>query len=181
MKWKTLDSKLIYKNPWLSLREDKIVHPNGKSGIYSVVDIAPGIFTVALTENNEIYMVRELRYTTGINSWELPGGGQKEGEKSIQTAKKELLEEAGLVANRWFHVGQSQALNGSSSQIDQVFIAKGLSRKKGKKEKKEGIGAVRKFKVSRIVEMIKKGDISDGQALAHLTMALLYLGYDFKR
>ncbi|MFZ5933004.1 MAG: NUDIX domain-containing protein [Patescibacteria group bacterium] len=165
----------------MKVREDKILHPDGKEGIYSVVDIAPGIFTIALTEKNEIYLVKQLRYTTGINSWELPGGGQKKGETYLETAKRELKEEAGLIAKEWFHVGRSQALNGSSSQIDQVFIARGLKKVGGKYDRKEGISRVNKFPVPKIVKMIRNGEISDGQAITHLTMALLYLGYAFEK
>lgn len=178
MKWKTLESKLIYKNPWMSVREDKIIHPDGKPGIYSVVDIAPGIFTVALTDKDEIYLVHELRYTTGINSWELPGGGQKKDEDSLTTAKRELLEEAGIIAKKWFFVGKSQALSGSSSQVDNIYIARGLTKSRGKEKIKEGISSVKKFNISKILDMIKNGQINDGQTITHITMALLYLNYN---
>lgn len=181
MGWKTLESKLIYKNPWMKVREDKIVHPNGEEGIYSVVDIAPGIFAVALTDKNEIYMIKQLRYTTGIDSWELPGGGHKEGDKYEETARRELLEEAGLVAEEWYHVGRCQPLNGSASQIDQVFVAKRLKKAKAKYQKEEGISNVKKFAIPKVLKMIKSGEISDGQAIAHITMALLYLGYSFQK
>lgn len=177
MNWKTLGSKLIYKNPWMKVREDKIIHPNGKEGIYSVVDIASGIFTVALTQNDEIYMIRQLRYTTGIDSWELPGGGQREDEKPEETAKRELIEEAGIKAKKWEYVGKCQPLNGSSSQIDHIFVATDLEKVKGKHQKKEGISDVKKFPITKVIDMIKKGEISDGQTIAHLTMALLHLGY----
>lgn len=181
MNWKTLDSKLIYKNPWMKVREDKIIHPNGKEGVYSVVDIASGIFTVALTKKEEVYMIRQLRYTTGINSWELPGGGQGDDEKPKETAKRELAEEAGIKAKKWEYVGKCQPLNGSSSQIDHVFVATELEKVGGKDQKKEGISEVKKFSINRIIDMINKGEISDGQALAHLTMSLLHLGYKFEK
>jgi hypothetical protein len=179
VKWKTLSSKIVYQNPWMKIREDKIIHPDEKPGIYSVAEIAPGIFTAALAENDEIYLVKQLRYTTGINSWELPGGGQKTDEDPLSAAKRELEEEAGIIAKRWYFVGKSQALNGSSNQIDSVYVAKGISKKMGTEGLKEGISSVKKFSVSDILGMIKNGKISDGQTIAHILMALLYLGYSF--
>lgn len=180
MTWKTLSSRLIYKNRWMRLREDKIIHPNGEKGIYSVVETSPGVFTFALTDNNEVYLIKQSRYTTGIESWELPGGGADDTNYK-RAAKREFREEAGLTADKWQYVGKTQPLNGTSSQIDYVYIARKLHSVTGRWQKKEGINKVKKFPITKVIQMIKKGEINDGQAIAHITIALFALGYNFTK
>lgn len=55
--WKTISTKTIYENSWLRLREDKVIRPDGKDGIYSVVEIRPSIGVVAVNEKDEINLL----------------------------------------------------------------------------------------------------------------------------
>ena len=56
--WKTLSSTEIYSNPWIRVREDKVITPpHGKAGIYGVVETKPAIGIVALTEDLDTYLV----------------------------------------------------------------------------------------------------------------------------
>ena len=51
--WKTKGSKLIYRNRWLSLREYTIAYPNGRPGIYGIVEKGPGIAVIARNGKGE--------------------------------------------------------------------------------------------------------------------------------
>jgi len=61
--WKTLSSTEIYSNRWIRVREDKVITPHGKAGIYGVVETKPAIGIVALTEDLDTYLVGQYRYT----------------------------------------------------------------------------------------------------------------------
>ena len=85
--WTTLDSRSVYENPWIAVREDKILRPDGQPGIYGVVQFknkAVGILPVAA--DGSVWLVGQYRYPLGIYSWEIPEGGGPIGEDPEVTA-----------------------------------------------------------------------------------------------
>jgi 8-oxo-dGTP pyrophosphatase MutT (NUDIX family) len=109
--WKKLSSRIAYTNPWMTIREDKVIRPDGKKGIYGLM-LAPGpsVFVIALTKDKKIYLVKQFRYTFQKPSWELPAGNAGK-DKPLAAAKRELWEETGLTANHWKLFGKTEALN----------------------------------------------------------------------
>lgn len=173
MEWKTLGSKIVYKNPWIKVREDRIIHPSGKEGIYGVVEIPAGIFTVALNSNNDILMVRQNRYCTGITSWELPGGGLKPNNTLESQAKEEIMEEGNAIVDSLELLGKAQTQPGITTQIDYFFLARGTKITGSEQQtiqQEEGIDTVKFFSINDALSMIKKGEISHGQSIAALLM-----------
>src|SRR5271170_3252464 len=74
----TLSTREIYRNPWLSLREDQILRSNGKQGIYSVVDKEDCAVIIPLdlkSGEGRIWLVEQFRYTIQERCLELPQGG----------------------------------------------------------------------------------------------------------
>lgn len=126
--WKTLSSTEIYSNPWIRVREDKVITPpHGKAGIYGVVETKPAIGIVALTEDLDTYLVGQYRYTLDTYSWEIPEGGAEENEKLLDAAKRELLEETGLSARRWTDLGEMYTSNCFTNERGYIFVAEDLS------------------------------------------------------
>src|SRR5690349_3930080 len=61
--WKTKESRTVYKNPWISVREDQVVRPDGQDGIYGVVEFKNwAIGIVPVTENGDTFLVGQHRY-----------------------------------------------------------------------------------------------------------------------
>ena len=45
MSWQALDSRVVYENRWIRVREDAVVRPDGGEGIYGVVEmLSPAVF-----------------------------------------------------------------------------------------------------------------------------------------
>ena len=103
--WKTLESRLVYSNPWISVREDQVIRPDGQNGIYSVVETRIATGVVALTPERDVYLVGQYRYPTEMYSWEIIQGGADEDEEPLAACKRELQEEAGLIAKDWTPLG----------------------------------------------------------------------------
>lgn len=172
--WKTLSSRIAYETPYIKVREDKVVRPDGNLGIYSVIENTPAVFVVALTENDEIYLINLYRYPTKQMSIEVPAGNT-DGEDVIKAAYRELLEETGLTADRVEIVGKFQSYNGLANEVSVTVIATGLVQTKDNKTKEEGIAWVKKYPIRKVLELIRTGKLTDGQSIAAIIQALMYL------
>ncbi|KKU12079.1 MAG: hypothetical protein A2126_00940 [Candidatus Woykebacteria bacterium GWB1_45_5] len=88
-------------SPHLKVVYWPFVRANGEAGIQSRVFLRNGATAIALdVKTHEVYVVRQTRETPegSITTIELPGGGVDSGDTPLDTARKELLEEAGVVA-----------------------------------------------------------------------------------
>jgi len=103
--WTTLATRVVYTNPWITVREDKVLRPNGSPGIYGVVETRLATGVLALTPEEDCYLVGQYRYTMHEYSWELIEGGSDPGEDALAAAQRELREEAGLTARDWQPLG----------------------------------------------------------------------------
>lgn len=180
MTWRTVSSRVVYENPWITVREDDAVAPDGRPAVYGVVELAPSVFVVALTDDDEVVLVTTDRYTTGPGSVEVPAGGT-DGQDPLDAARRELAEEAGLVAREWTHVGTMDALNGIARAVEHVYVARGLTPVEdaaatAHEQAAEGITAVRTVPFADVLAMVRDGRIRDGETVAALAYVALHLG-----
>lgn len=126
--WKTNSSRVVYENPWVRVREDKVIRPGGSPGLYGVIEIRPSVGVVATNENDEVVLVGQWRYSVDRYSWEIPRGGSDPGETDLlAVARRELEEEAGVLAERWECLGTVDNCNGVANDVQTLYWATGLS------------------------------------------------------
>lgn len=158
--WKTINSKIIHKNPWYSLREDDVIRPDGNKGKYYVVDGVDSVSVIAEDLDGKIYLIGQTRYPIGNHyCWEIITGGFKKGENPLKTAEKELQEETGLTASKFIEIGHFFTVEGYASEKNFIYFARDLKQGKQNLEPTEDI-TVRKESLEKIVEMIKNNEIS---------------------
>jgi 8-oxo-dGTP pyrophosphatase MutT (NUDIX family) len=124
--WHEIASREVYRNPWIRLREDQVIRPDGRPGIYGVVEMAPAVGVVALTDDQQVYLVGQYRYPTECDSWEIITGFASDGEAPVDAARRELREETGLTAEHWTPLGWSHISNSVTDQVGYLFLAQGL-------------------------------------------------------
>lgn len=176
MSWQTRDSRLVYENPWISVREDAVTGPAG-DGIYGVVTMRnDSVFIVALDDEDRVCLVTLERYTTG-RSIEVPAGGS-DGQDPLTAAQRELFEETGMQAEEWSLLGSMNALNGVTVAPEHVFLARGLSAadSAGAAHEEEGIEEVSWVPFAEVLQMVADGRIRDGETVAALAYAGIRLG-----
>src|SRR3954467_133027 len=95
----TIDSRQVYENNWMTVREDGIRRPDGSPGIYGVVD-KPDYALVIPVDGDRLHLVEQFRYPLGLRRWEFPQGTAP-GLADLppaELAARELREETGLIA-----------------------------------------------------------------------------------
>lgn len=169
--WKTLSSKIVYQNPWIKIREDSVIKPDGDKGIYGLLESKDSVIVVVLNENNEVFLIRAFSYPASSWNWELPGGGGDDEDPEI-ASRRELAEETGILANKWTLLGKARVCTGLMTEEMTVFLAQDLSfGDKIDSDDKDLISHGKFFSFDKINKMIDTGGINDGQTMTGLFLA----------
>ncbi len=143
------------------MREDQVIRPDGGAGIYGVVEIRPSVGVVAINEQDEIVLVGQWRYSVGRYSWEVPRGGSHPAETDmLEVARRELAEEAGVLAADWRVLGPVDVCNGVADDVQTLFLATGLTATERRLDPEEDI-AVEWRPFQEAVEMAMDGRITE--------------------
>jgi len=171
--WKTLSSRVTYDNPWIRVREDQVINPSGNPGIYGVVEYKNrAVGVIPIDDSGHTWLVGQYRYTHHSYEWEIPEGGCPEGEDILDCAKRELLEETGIVAENFeLIMDDVQLSNSTTNEVAYIYIARGLTFGDSRPEATEKL-QVKRIKLDEAIEMARNGTIRDGMSV----LGLLWLG-----
>lgn len=166
MSIRTLNSREVYRNHWLRLREDEIERSNGARGIYGVVDKDDCAVIIPI-EGDTITLVEQFRYTIQKRCLELPQGGWETSDVNPEElARGELREETGLIAARMTHLGNLWIAYGFARQKQYVYLATGLTHAERDLDPEENDLVVRTATVAEFEQMLLDGTIEDSTTLA---------------
>jgi len=173
--WKTLDSRLVYDNPWIRVREDRVIRPDGESGIYGVMETRIATGAVPIDAEGCTYLVGQYRYPTNMYSWEIPEGGTDPGEDPLAAIQRELKEETGLTAAKWTPLGGEFHLsNCISSEIGFVYLAEDLTIGQAEPDGTEVL-QVKRVHLDEAIAMVDDNTIVDAVTIIALLRAERFL------
>lgn len=168
MSWKTLDSRTIYDNDWMTVFEDKVINPGGGENHYGYVHFKnKAVAIIPLDNDGNTWIVGQDRYTLGEFSWEIPMGGSHPGEDPIETARRELQEETGLTASTLTPLMRLHTSNSITDEEGFVFVARSLEIGEPNFEEMEDL-RIRKLQLTEAIEMVRRGEITDAISVAAL-------------
>lgn len=153
------NTRAIYENPWLQLREDQVIHSSGRAGLFGVVEMKPGATVLALSSQLEAYVLREFKYALGRPSIELMSGGLDGSESPLEGAKRELREELGLTSSDWVDLGVVHPFTSVIHSPSHLFVAFDVIEGEARPEGWEEISAT-KVPFKELHEMVLTGVIS---------------------
>ena len=173
--WKILSSEEKYDNPWISLTEHQVLNPAGGKGIYGEIhfkNTAIGIFP--LDEELNTWLVGQYRFPLKAYSWEIPEGGGPLGIDPVDGAKRELLEETGIRADRITEIQRMHLSNSVSDELAIIYLAQDLQLGQSAPEETEEL-IVRKLPFDEVYQMVLKGEITDSISVAAVFKVKLML------
>ena len=162
---KTISQSYVYKGRIINMRVDEALLPNGKTAGREVVEHNGGVCVVALTENNEIYLVKQFRYPYGEVIYEIPAGKRDGNEEPLACGIRELKEETGMTSEKFIPLGELYPSPGYCGEIIWMYAAVGLTAGECDPDEDEFLQA-EKLPLEKVTQMIMSGEIKDAKTQA---------------
>lgn len=172
--WTTKSAEEKYNNPWIQVTEYQVINPAGKPGIYGKIHFKnKAIGIIAIDRLNYTWLVGQWRYPLNEWSWEIPEGGGPIDIDPLESAKRELKEEAGLTAKQWTLIQRTHLSNSVSDEEAYIFLAEDLEEGAHEREDTEADMRVKKVPLTEALGMVLDGSITDSLSV----MALLKVAH----
>lgn len=163
----SLKSEILYQGKALTLKLEEAEFPGGQRAMQEIVHHPGGAAIVALNNEREVCLLRQFRYAAKGWLWELPAGRVEKDEDPLSTAKRELAEEAGVVAGHWQQLTTILPSPGICDERIYIFQAEDLSVVESAHEILEYI-EIHWVPVEKAIDWIRQGIILDAKTIAGL-------------
>ena len=124
--WQIKTSAVMYEDPWVCVRRDEVIRPDGLDGTYAIVAVKPGVCVVAIDDDGNVHLTEEFHYAVGRVTLEGVSGGIEAGHTATETAHRELAEELGITAQRLIQLGVTDPFTSSVHSPTALFVAMGI-------------------------------------------------------
>jgi len=162
--WRRTSTRPVYDNHWISVREDVVELPNGRSTVYGVVECSECVGVLPFLDPDTVLLVGQYRYVAADFFWEIPTGGQHAGETPTEAAQRELAEEAGHEAGRLVELGDFHTSKSILREVAHLYVAEDLRPASRPPDPTEFIER-RPFPFADVVAMVERGEIKDAMTI----------------
>ena len=165
-----LQEDTVYRGRLLHVTLAKVALPNGRTSKRDLVRHPGGVVVVAVTDDGQVYLERQFRTALGCVITELHAGKREPGEDPDLTARRELKEETGLVAQRWEKLGEIITTPGFSDETLHIYLATGLAQQATERDEDEFIELFT-LPLETAYQEAMNGALPDAKTIAGLAMA----------
>jgi ADP-ribose diphosphatase len=164
-------SEQVYPGKLFQVYRDRVKLPGGRETVREIVRHPGSVAIIPRRADGRIVLVRQFRYVTGRELWEIPAGTlDKPGEAAPDAARRELAEEAGLQAARWTTLGSAYLVPGYGDERMTFFLAEDLTAMEAHAELDESF-KVNPFDLHDLQVLRSTGELEDAKTLLGLAWA----------
>lgn len=160
----------VFSGRVIQVNIERVQLPNGSVADLEIIHHPGGAAVVAIDDQQQICLLRQFRHAANDWLWELPAGKIDNREPPLQTAQRELEEEAGATAAHWESLGELVSSPGVLTEVIHLFIATGLRSVPARPEEHEVL-EVHWKPLSEALHMARSGEIRDGKSLVGIFRA----------
>ena len=169
-----VDVRNVFTGRVIEVNIERVQLPNGSVADLEIIRHPGGAAVVALDTNNRICLLRQFRHAVDGWIWELPAGKIDNREPPLETAQRELEEEAGMAAGSWRPLGDYVASPGVFTEVVHLFLATQLTPLPPRPEEHE-VFEVHWLPFEDVLRMADSGELRDGKSLVGVYRAAAYV------
>ena len=161
---KTIKEDIILENKHLLIKNNLVIFPDGSKGTHIKISTIEqdGAFVLPVSESGQVALIREYRYARNKYYWKGIAGGIAKKEKPDNAAKREMLEEAGIVCDELILAGKFVSSPGTNTGSAYLYLAMNAKIvQSSTPEGSESITDVKFFDVEDALSIMRKDGESD--------------------
>lgn len=169
LRWKVLESEYLHREPWLTVRKERLQLPNGTIvPKYYVLEYNDWVNIIAITKDGKYIMVEQYRHGIGETCMEVCAGVCESGEAPLDAAKRELLEETGYGNGEWTELICTAPNASANTNLTYTYIANGVEKiAEPTPEESEDL-IIHHFSVDEVKNLLAEGKIIQATMVAPL-------------
>ena len=173
--WKTLKSEIKLETPWIKVEKHDVITPSGKDGLYGTVsfkNLAIGILPI--DNQGYTWLVGQWRYPLKQYSWEIIEGGGPHDIDPVESAKRELKEEAGLIAGKLELLCNMHTSNSVTDEYCHIYLATDLTEGESEPDENEELRII-KVPFEEAYQKVMNGEITDSLSMVAILKTKILL------
>jgi ADP-ribose pyrophosphatase len=164
-----VDSEAVFDGKLLHVRRDTVRLPDGTLATREYIVHPGAVLIVPVLPDGRLVVERQYRYPLGRVMIEFPAGKLDAGEAPLDTARRELREEAGYLAASWRWLGRVHPVISYSTESIEFFVAEGLTHVGAELDAGEFLD-IALLSVDAMLAAIDRGEITDAKTVAALLL-----------
>jgi len=173
LKEETISTSYLYRGRIINVRQDRVKTGDDETVFREIVEHPGAVAVLALNNNGEVIMVRQHRQPAGEIMLEIPAGKLEPNEEPLECARREMLEETGLIGLNWKELCVFYPSPGFCNEIIYLFQVEQLNKAVSPTSDPDENIAVEVIPLGEAWAMINSGRIKDAKTIIALQFAIL--------
>lgn len=167
---KIISAEPLFDGGFLHAQRLTVQLPDGRTAIREVSRHRGAVAIVPIWQDGSVTVVKQFRPAIDAESVEVPAGLLDKGEDTLEAAKRELCEETGISAQRWYYLAKVASSPGFCDETVTLYAAAGLSSGETHFDDDEFLVSER-VPLEKLYEMILRGEVVNSSTVSAVLLA----------